>query len=78
MAQNNAERPSSGRTALGGAACGFTYDAAMQDVVAREGRLRRPLRLKRWQDRARNPPPPTTDARREQFEPARAAPSPTN
>jgi len=50
MAQDNAGRSSSGRSALGGAACGFTFDGALQDAVAREDRLRRPLRLKRWQE----------------------------
>lgn len=54
MAKDNAERSPSGRTALGGAAGGFTYDGAMQDAVAREDRLRRPLRLKRWQDTERS------------------------
>jgi hypothetical protein len=79
MAQNDAERPSSGRTALGGAACGFTYDAAMLDAVAREGRLRRPLRLQRWQDEAqRSRPSPPAGARRERPEPERAVPSPAN
>ena len=53
MAQDNAGRSPVGRTALGGAACGFTYDAALQDAVAREERLRRPLRLARWQDARR-------------------------
>lgn len=45
MAQDNAERLAFGRTALGGAACGFSYDAATQDAVARETRLRRPLSM---------------------------------
>ena len=36
MAQDNAERVPIGRTALGGAACGFTYDGALLDAVARE------------------------------------------
>jgi hypothetical protein len=49
MAQNNAESFPIGRTALGGAACGFTYDGALQDAVAREDRLRRPMRFSRWQ-----------------------------
>ncbi len=73
MARNNAQRPSCGRTALGGAACGFTYDAAMQDAVARESRLRRPLRLKRWQHEAQRSPP--TGTRREQAKSVPAAPS---
>ena len=49
MAQKDAERFPIGRTALGGASCGFTYDGAMQDAVARESGLRRPLRLAGWQ-----------------------------
>jgi len=64
MAQENAERSPIGRTALGGAACGFTYDGALQDAVAREERLRRPLRLGRWQGARRAGAPPA-DARRE-------------
>ena len=48
MAQDNAERVPIGRTALGGAAGGFTYDGAMLDAVAREGGLRRSLRMDRW------------------------------
>ncbi|MBD0274428.1 MAG: hypothetical protein ICV73_21145 [Acetobacteraceae bacterium] len=67
MAKDNAERSSIGRTALGGAAGGFTYDGALQDAVAREGRLRRPLRLDRWQDARRTAPPPV-DTRREMAE----------
>ena len=67
MAQDNAERSPSGRTALGGAACGLTYDGAMRDAVAREDRLRRPLGLKRWQDAQRSSP--ANVARREQLEP---------
>ncbi len=59
MAQDNAERFPIGRTALGGAACGLTYDGAVQDAVAREERLRRPLRLARWQDEARKASYPT-------------------
>ena len=57
MAQDSAERSLVGRTALGGAACGFTYDGAMQDAVAREERLRRQLRLPPWQTAARSAPP---------------------
>ena len=68
MKQDNAERSPSGRTALGGASCGLTYDGAMRDAVAREDRLRRPLRLKRWQDAQR--PSPPNDAHREQLESA--------
>ena len=49
MAQDNAERVPIGRTALGGAACGFTYDGALLDAVARERGLRRPLGTDRWQ-----------------------------
>ncbi len=64
MAQKTAEHPPIGRTALGGAACGFTYDAALQDTVAREERLRRPLRLARWQD-GRRAPAPSVDHGRE-------------
>jgi hypothetical protein len=56
MAHQDAERFPIGRTALGGAACGLTYDGALQDAVAREERLRRPLRLGRWQDTQRAPP----------------------
>ena len=67
MAQDNAERSPSGRTALGGASCGLTYDGAMRDAVAREDRLRRPLGLKRWQETR---PSPSDGARREQLEPA--------
>ena len=78
MAQNNAERSSSGRTALGGAACGFTYDAAMLDAVAREDRLRRPLSLKRWQNEVRRTQTPVEARRHEQAEPERAVPSPMN
>ena len=63
MAQDNAERSPIGRTALGGAACGFTYDGALQDAVAREERLRRPLRLDRWRDARRLAPPPVDAAR---------------
>ncbi len=71
MAQDNAERFPTGRTALGGAACGLTYDGALQDAVAREGRLRRPLRLPRWPDPQRLAPAPT-NLRREPAEAARA------
>lgn len=53
MARDNAERLPIGRTILGGSACGFTYDGALQDAVAREDRLRRPLRLAKWQDAVR-------------------------
>jgi hypothetical protein len=67
MPQDNAERSPIGRTALGGAACGFTYDGALQDAVAREERLRRPLRLCRWQDARRAAP---ADAGRELAEAA--------
>ena len=63
MAQDNAERSPIGRTVLGGAACGFTYDSALQDAVAREERLRRPLRLDRWRDARRVAPPPVDAAR---------------
>jgi hypothetical protein len=70
MAQDNAERSPIGRTALGGAACGLTYDGAMQDAVAREDRLRRPLRLGRWQDARRSPPYPARTGQ-EPAEPAR-------
>jgi hypothetical protein len=73
MAQDNAERSPFGRSALGGAAGGFTYDGVMQDAVAREDRLRRTLRLKRWQDAQRSRQ--VIDARREQLEPERAGPS---
>jgi hypothetical protein len=69
--QDAAERFPIGRTALGGAACGFTYDAAMQDVVAREQRLRRPLRLERW-ERAGGRLPTADRAGREAAEPVRA------
>ena len=78
MAQNNAERSSSGRTALGGAAGGFTYDAAMLDAVARENRLRRPLRLKPWQNDSLRAQTPVEVRRHEQSEPERAVPSPVN
>ena len=63
MAQDNAERSPIGRTVLGGAACGFTYDGALQDAVAREERLRRPRRLARWHDGRRAAPPPVDPAR---------------
>jgi hypothetical protein len=71
MAQNDAERFPIGRTALGGAACGLTYDGALQDAVARENRLRRPLRLARWQDAQRLPPHPA-NAGQEPAVPARS------
>ncbi|MBD0271154.1 MAG: hypothetical protein ICV73_04415 [Acetobacteraceae bacterium] len=78
MERNNAGRfSSSGRTALGGAAAGFTYDAAMLDAVAREERLRRPLRLKRWQGEAARGETPTA-AREERTEPELALPSHVN
>jgi hypothetical protein len=70
MAQDNAERSPIGRTALGGAACGFSYDAALADAVAREERLRRPLRLARWQDAARRVPGPPVGSDREPTETA--------
>jgi hypothetical protein len=54
VAQDDAKRFPIGRTALGGASCGFTYDGAMQDAVARESGLRRPLRLTRWQGATRS------------------------
>ena len=69
MAQDDAERSPIGRTALGGAACGFTYDGALQDAVAREERLRRPLRLARWQD-VRRPPSYPVSVGQEPAEPA--------
>ena len=69
MAQDDAERFPIGRTALGGAACGLTYDGALQDAVAREGRLRRPLRLPQWRSSQRLAPPPANLDR----EPAEAA-----
>jgi hypothetical protein len=65
MAKDSAERSSIGRTVLGGAAGGFTYDGALLDAVAREDRLRRPLRLERWQDGRRAAPPLPADAARE-------------
>ena len=49
MAQDNAKRVPIGRTALGGAAAGFTYDGALLDAGAREGGLRRPVRMDRWE-----------------------------
>jgi len=73
MVQDNAERFPIGRTALGGAACGLTYDGAVQDAVAREERLRRPLRLARWQE-ARNPAHPGANLGREPAEAAAARP----
>ena len=70
MARNDVELPPIGRTSLGGAACGFTYNAALQDALAREERLRRPLRLGQWQ----NGPgySPSSDMHRERTEPARS------
>ncbi len=70
MAQKDAERFPIGRTALGGAACGLTYDGALQDAVAREDRLRRPLRLARWQGVSRAPTHPA-NLGQESAEPAR-------
>ncbi len=67
MIEDNAERFPIGRTALGGAACGLTYDGVLQDAVAREERLRRPLRLARWQD-ARRPAPHSTNMGRKPAE----------
>lgn len=74
MARDNAERFPIGRTALGGAACGLTYDGALQDAVAREDRLRRPLRLARWQDVPPRSPAgsPSGSMDREHAEPARS------
>ena len=63
MAKDSAERSPIGRTVLGGAACGFTYDGALLDAVAREERLRRPLRLDRWHDGRRAAPTPVDPAR---------------
>jgi hypothetical protein len=71
MAHQEAERSPIGRTALGGAACGFTYDAATQDAVAREQRLRRPLRLDRWDRAAAGRLAVADGAGREAAEPAR-------
>jgi hypothetical protein len=66
MAKDGLERSPIGRTVLGGAAGGFTYDGALSDAVAREERLRRPLRLGRWQgDAGRAAPPLPADAARE-------------
>ena len=73
MAKQDAERFPIGRTALGGASCGFTYDAAVQDAVARESRLRRPLRLDRW--RPGPSPDPRSLQRLEQADPPPAEPS---
>jgi hypothetical protein len=70
MTHKDAERFPVGRTVLGGAAAGFTYDGALQDAVAREERLLRPLRLAPWQDgipKLASPPP---NRRREHAEPA--------
>ena len=53
--QKDAERFPIGRTVLGGAASGFTYNGALQDAVAREERLRRPLRLPAWPEKATRP-----------------------
>ena len=74
MAHQDAERFPIGRTALGGAACGLTYDGALQDAVAREDRLRRPLRLDRWR-RETARPDSAPGPNREPAEPARAEPS---
>lgn len=62
MLEESAKRAPVGRTALGGAAGGFTYDGAMQDAVARDGLLRRQLRLSPWQTATR-PLPPTGEGR---------------
>ena len=70
MTQKDAERIPVGRTVLGGAAAGFTYDGALQDAVAREERLRRPLRLARWQDNAPKLASPAPSRRREHAETA--------
>jgi len=70
--QKDAERFPIGRTALGGAAGGFTYDGALQDAVAREERLRRPLRLSAWPERQTRPEALTSNLPREQDEPARS------
>ena len=64
VSKDNAERSPGGRTVLGGSSCGFTYDGALLDAVAREERLRRPLRLGRWRGARRAGAPPA-DARRE-------------
>ncbi len=72
MAQKDAERFPIGRTALGGASCGFTYDGAVQDAVARERGLRRPLRLARW--RSASPPAAYAGAAHGTAEPERTAP----
>jgi hypothetical protein len=71
MAQNDAERFPIGRTALGGAAAGFTYDGALQDAVAREQRLSRPLRLPAWPEKPARSVPLSGLAR----EPLERAPS---
>ena len=77
MMQSDADRSSFGRTVLGGAAGGFTYDAAMLDAVAREERLRRPLRLKRWQD-DKPADQPATGSTPKQSASERAVPAPAN
>ena len=74
MAQKDAEPFPIGRTALGGASCGLTYDGAVQDAVAREKGLRRPLRLTRWQDAPRTVE--LADADHQQAEPERSVSSP--
>jgi len=74
VAQKDAERFPIGRTALGGASCGFTYDGAVQDAVARENGLRRPLRLTPWQGAARATE--LADADHGRAEPGRSASSP--
>ena len=48
MPHDQPDRSRIGRSVMGGASCGLTYDAALLDAVAREERLRRPLRLHRW------------------------------
>ncbi len=73
MARTDAERFPIGRTALGGASCGFTYDGAIQDAVAREKGLRRPLRLTEWQRASRSGT--FADAAQKEAEPERSVPS---
>ena len=48
MPNDQTERSPNGRSVMGGASCGLTYDASLLDALAREDRLRRPLRLRRW------------------------------
>ena len=72
MVQKGAERFPIGRTALGGAACGLTYDGALQDAVAREERLRRPLRLAPWRATRRPPSYHPTNMGQEPAESARS------